>query len=73
MNAKEVFYEKLGDIHDKMGKNNKALDSNAYNETIRRLNLLKQPGHTWVPGDYALTKKYELVEIEKNGEMKREE
>ena len=51
------------------GKNTKMFSDEEYKLKLERLKEVKQPGHKWLPQDYALVSKYDVLEVEKDGQI----
>ena len=51
------------------GKNTKMFSDEEYKLKLERLKEVKQPGNKWLPQDYALVSKYDVLEVEKDGQI----
>ena len=40
-----------------------------YQDYIKKLKEIKSPGHGMVPGDFYLMKRFEILQVEKNGTL----
>ena len=67
MNSKERFNEKITDMKGKQAKNVKMFSEEEYQQKIQRIKEVKMPGHKWLPRDYALVNKFEVLQVEKDG------
>ena len=48
-------------------KNVKMFTDEEYQQKIERIKEVKMPGHKWLPRDYALVNKFEVLQVEKDG------
>ena len=56
-------------MKDDQAKNVKMFSEAEYDQKVQRLIEVKQPNHRWLPQDYALVKKYDVLAVEKDGEI----
>ena len=61
MDPRQRFDEKIEAMKAEQGKNVKMFNMEEYQRKISRLVEVKTPGHKWVPGDYALVKKFDIL------------
>ena len=64
MDRKQTFNEKVLAMKAEQGKNVKMFSDEEYRMKLVRLKEVKQPGHKWLPQDYALVSKYDVLEVE---------
>ena len=67
MNSKERFNEKIDQMKGEQAKNVKMFTDEEYKLKIERIKEVKMPGHKWLPRDYALVNKFEVLQVEKDG------
>ena len=66
---KSRFEEKISLQREEQGKNVRTFSEEEYQTKIERLNKIKLPGHRMVPQDYTLMKNYDILEVEKDGQI----
>ena len=63
MNSKERFNEKIDQMKGEQAKNVKMFTDEEYKLKIERIKEVKMPGHKWLPRDYALVNKFEVLQV----------
>ena len=61
------FEEKIQELRANQGKNVKMFSNKEYHDYIQKLKDIKSPGHRMVPSDFYLMKRFEILQVEKNG------
>ena len=69
MNAKVRFNEKIAAMKADQSKNVKMFTDEDYAAKIARIKEIKAPGHKMIPQDYGLLRKFEILQVEKDGKM----
>ena len=69
MEQKQRFEEKIDGMKAEQGKNVKMFSDLDYQLKIDRLKEVRMPGHKWIPQDYALLTKFDILEVEKDGQI----
>ena len=63
------FEEKILELRANQGKKVKMFSNREYQDYIKKLKEIKSPGHGMVPGDFYLMKRFEILQVEKNGTL----
>ena len=61
------FDEKIKQLRSSQGKNVKMFFDQEYHNFIQKHKDIKSPRYRMVPGDFYLLKRYEILQVEKNG------
>jgi hypothetical protein len=69
MNQKQRFDEKIVEMKAEQGKNVKMFSDLEHQLKIETLKEVRMAGHKWVPQDYALVTKFDILEVEKDGQI----
>ena len=69
MDQKKRFDEKILEMKAEQGKNVKMFSDLEYQLKIERLKEVRMAGHKWIPQDYALVTKFDILEVEKDGQI----
>ena len=69
MDQKKRFDEQILEMKAEQGKNMKMFSDLEYQLKIERLNEVRMAGHKWIPQDYALVTKFDILEVEKDGQI----
>ena len=61
------FDEKTKQLRSSQGKNVKMFSDQEYCDFIQKLKDMKSSGHRMVPGNFYLMKRFEILQVKKNG------
>ena len=67
MDQRTNFNNKIEEIRKSAGKNIKMFSDEKYKEYVESLKEIRSTDHRMIPTDYSLIKRFELLQVEKDG------
>ena len=63
------FNTKVAELRATQGKNVRMFTDDEYQEYLRKVKDIKSPGHKMIPADFYLIKRFEVMQVEKEGKL----
>ena len=63
------FNTKVAELRATQGKNVRMFTDDEYHEYLRKVKDIRSPGHRMVPSDFYLIKRFEVMQVEKDGKL----
>ena len=63
------FNTKVAELRATQGKNVRMFTDDEYQEYLRKVKDIKSPGHKMIPADFYLIKRFEVMQVEKDGKL----
>ena len=61
------FEAKIAELRASQGKNVRMFSDSEYKEFVKNVKEIRTPGHRMVPTDFYLLKRFEVLQVEKDG------
>ena len=68
MEQKLRFDKKIQELRAGQGKNVRMFSNIEYGKFIQEVKDIRTPGHRMMPSDFYMMKRFEVMQVEKNGE-----